>query len=140
MLPVYCVAKDMTREGVRCSTGAFAIMKALSQVSLKVRFAILVLIPLSAIAGLSVYALTVFSDINRGVSSIYNDRIVPMKDLKEISDDYAVFVVDAINKANAGVISSKEALKQLEEAETSIETSWQSFTSTKLKPSWSDLR
>ncbi|MFC4241391.1 methyl-accepting chemotaxis protein [Marinobacter oulmenensis] len=106
-------------------------MNVLNQVSLKVRFFTLVLVPLTAIAGLSIYALTVFSDINRGVSSIYNDRIVPLKDLKEISDD-AVFVVDAINKANAGVISSKEALKQLEEAEASIEASWQKYTATNL--------
>lgn len=91
---------------------------------------VLVSIPLVAIAGLSVYALVVFADINRGVTSIYNDRVVPLKDLKVISDDYAVLVIDAINKANAGIIRSNEALLQIEEAESNIEANWKGFTQT----------
>lgn len=93
---------------------------------------VLVSIPLIAIIGLSSYALLIFSDINRGVSSIYNDRVVPLQDLKTISDDYAVLVVDAINKANAGLITSKEALRQIEDAETNISAKWTGYTQTVL--------
>lgn len=107
-------------------------MNLLSTLSLKLRLVFLVSIPLAAIAGLSIYALVVFADINRGVSSIYNDRVVPLKDLKFISDDYAVLVVDAINKANAGQISPREALRQIEEAESNIETNWEHYTQTSL--------
>ena len=107
-------------------------MKWLNGVSLKLRLGVLVLIPLSAILLLSAYALVVFSEINRGVTSIYNDRVVPLKDLKHISDDYAVLVIDAINKANAGIISSGEALRQLEQAETSVRSVWEQYTSTLL--------
>lgn len=105
-------------------------MKVLGKVSLKFRLFVLVLIPLSVIACLSVYALVVFSDINRGVTSIYNDRVVPLKDLKTISDDYAVLVIDAVNKANAGVISADNALRQIEKAETAIKANWKNYTST----------
>ncbi|MGM0769744.1 MAG: methyl-accepting chemotaxis protein [Pseudomonadota bacterium] len=105
-------------------------MNLLSSLSLKLRLVVLVSIPLVAIAGLSVYALVVFADINRGVSSIYNDRVVPLKDLKVISDDYAVLVIDAINKANAGIVSSEEALRQIEKAESTIEANWNGFTQT----------
>jgi len=114
-------------------------MNLLSTLSLKLRLVFLVSIPLAAIAGLSIYALVVFSDINRGVSSIYNDRVVPLKDLKLISDDYAVLVVDAINKANAGQISPREALRQIEEAESSIETNWERYTQTSLTPREKEL-
>lgn len=107
-------------------------MKILGRVSLKFRLIVLVLIPLSAIVGLSVYALVVFSDINRGVDSIYNDRVVPLERLKIISDDYAVLVVDAINKANAGLITSGEALRQVETAETAIESNWEQYIKTSL--------
>lgn len=107
-------------------------MKALNHVSLKWRMAVLVLVPLSAIAGLSVYAVVVFSEINRGVSSIYNDRVVPLKDLKIISDDYAVLVVDAINKANAGLMTAEQARGQLVEAQAIISEKWQKFTATRL--------
>ncbi|RKR71388.1 methyl-accepting chemotaxis protein [Marinobacter nauticus] len=114
-------------------------MNLLSTLSLKLRLVFLVSIPLAAIAGLSIYALVVFTDINRGVSSIYNDRVVPLKDLKLISDDYAVLVVDAINKANAGQISPREALRQIEEAESSIETNWERYTQTSLTPREKEL-
>jgi len=114
-------------------------MNLLSTLSLKLRLVFLVSIPLAAIAGLSIYALVVFSDINRGVSSIYNDRVVPLKDLKLISDDYAVLVVDAINKANAGQISPREALRQIEEAESNIETNWEHYTQTSLTPREKEL-
>ncbi len=114
-------------------------MNLLSTLSLKLRLVFLVSIPLAAIAGLSIYALVVFADINRGVSSIYNDRVVPLKDLKFISDDYAVLVVDAINKANAGQISPREALRQIEEAESNIETNWEHYTQTSLTPREKEL-
>ncbi|WP_394132888.1 methyl-accepting chemotaxis protein [Marinobacter nauticus] len=114
-------------------------MNLLSTLSLKLRLVFLVSIPLAAIAGLSIYALLVFADINRGVSSIYNDRVVPLKDLKFISDDYAVLVVDAINKANAGQISPREALRQIEEAESNIETNWERYTQTSLTPGEKEL-
>jgi len=114
-------------------------MNLLSTLSLKLRLVFLVSIPLAAIAGLSIYALVVFADINRGVSSIYNDRVVPLKDLKLISDDYAVLVVDAINKANAGQISPREALRQIEEAESNIETNWEHYTQTSLTPREKEL-
>lgn len=107
-------------------------MNLLSSLSLKSRLVILVSIPLVALAGLSIYALVVFSEINRGVISIYNDRVVPLKDLKVISDDYAVLVIDAINKANAGRISSNEALEQIEKAESAISANWQRYTQTLL--------
>ncbi|MBU2875942.1 methyl-accepting chemotaxis protein [Marinobacter salexigens] len=109
-------------------------MNLLSALSLKLRLVFLVSIPLVAIAGLSIYALVVFADINRGVSSIYNDRVVPLKDLKLISDDYAVLVIDAVNKANAGRISSLEALRQIEKAESNIEANWARYTQTSLSP------
>lgn len=109
-------------------------MNLLSTLSLKLRLVFLVSIPLAAIAGLSIYALVVFADINRGVTSIYNDRVVPLKDLKFISDDYAVLVVDAINKANAGRISPLEALRQIEQAESNIEANWEHYTQTSLTP------
>jgi len=109
-------------------------MNLLGALSLKLRLVFLVSIPLVAITGLSIYALVVFADINRGVSSIYNDRVVPLKELKLISDDYAVLVIDAVNKANAGRISSLEALRLIEEAESNIEANWEHYTHTLLTP------
>jgi len=107
-------------------------MTSLNNVSLKSRLVILALIPISAIAGLSIYALIVISDINRGVASIYNDRVVPLKDLKIISDDYAVLIMEAINKANAGMLRVDEALHEIEEAEATAKSKWAALKQTSL--------
>lgn len=127
---IYCNLRNVNEK--RGHWSVRSLMNLLSNLSLKSRLIVLISIPLVAIAGLSIYALMVFADINRGVTSIYNDRVVPLNDLKTISDDYAVLVIDAINKANAGRVSPKEALDQIEKAESAISANWQGYTQTLL--------
>ena len=107
-------------------------MSFLNNVSIKWRLIVVNVIPLVVIAGLTVYALSVMSDINRGVTSIYNDRVVPLEDLKNISDDYAVLVIDAVNKANAGLIDPSEAKEQLLKATDEVERLWARYKETRL--------
>lgn len=107
-------------------------MNSLNKFSLKSRLIFLALIPISAIAGLSIYALVVMSEINQGVASIYNDRVVPLKDLKIISDDYAVLIMEAINKANAGMLPADQALHEIEEAEATAKSKWKALKTTSL--------
>lgn len=75
-----------------------------------------------------------FNRINAGITTIYNDRIVPLKQLKEISDDYAVNIIDAVNKANAGVFTSNQALNKIIDAQKTIKENWRDYQSTKLTP------
>ncbi|WP_372871330.1 methyl-accepting chemotaxis protein [Shewanella sp.] len=77
-------------------------------------------------------SLTIMSKIEDGVLTIYNDRVVPLEDLKLIGDDYAVFVIDAINKANAGGFSAEEARSGLADASQSINERWQKYMATEL--------
>ncbi|HEX4910141.1 MAG TPA: MCP four helix bundle domain-containing protein, partial [Permianibacter sp.] len=62
-------------------------------------------IPVVLLALISVIAIRSLSSINASVASIYDDRVVPLKQLKLIADAYAVFVIDAVNKGNAGVFT-----------------------------------
>ncbi len=71
---------------------------------------------------------------NQGVDRIYNDRVVPLEDLKTIADNYAVFVIDAINKANAGLITVEEADQGIKTSEDQIAELWQKYMSTELTP------
>ncbi|MEG3695487.1 methyl-accepting chemotaxis protein [Vibrio coralliirubri] len=43
-------------------------------------------------------------EVMRGFHSVYDDRVVPLSDLKLISDLYAVDVIDAANKFNVGLL------------------------------------
>jgi methyl-accepting chemotaxis protein len=69
---------------------------------------------------------------NQGLETVYNDRIIPLSQLKAIADDYAVAIIDAVNKANAGLVSSEETLKNLNAADKRIHETWKAYAATKL--------
>ncbi|MBB1269072.1 methyl-accepting chemotaxis protein [Shewanella sp. SR44-3] len=90
------------------------------------------MIPLALLVMLCVMAINMMGKIEQGVVRIYSDRVVPLEDLKIIGDDYAVYVIDAINKANAGDFSAQDAAKALEDAKSNIDTRWKKYMATEL--------
>lgn len=114
-------------------------MKIMTHIPLRWRLLLIIALPVMAISGLTVYALNVFSSINHGVASIYNDRVVPLQDLKSISDDYAVLVIDAVNKTHAGLMTPETAYDELGKAQARISQTWQKYTSTQLTPTEAQL-
>lgn len=79
-------------------------------------------------------AIGVFSlaAMNHSLRSVYEDRVVPLQQLKIISDHYAVSVIDAVNKANAGLVDGEHALTLVREANTEIDAEWRRYMSTLL--------
>ena len=57
---------------------------------------------------------------NAGLETVYKDRVIPLKQLKQIADAYAVSVIDAANKANAGIFTAEETLKAVTSARDTI--------------------
>ncbi|PMO00889.1 MULTISPECIES: methyl-accepting chemotaxis protein [Vibrio] len=45
------------------------------------------------------------SEVMKSFQSVYYDRVVPLSELKKVSDLYAVNVIDAANKFNVGVLA-----------------------------------
>lgn len=69
---------------------------------------------------------------NQEFKSVYEDRIVPLKQLKIISDLYAINIVDTVHKTNAQSLSYDEALKAIKTAKMTIAQTWKAYTATKL--------
>jgi len=90
------------------------------------------LIPLILLISICFLAVNMMGKIEAGVSSIYNDRVVPLEDLKIIGDDYAVLVIDAVNKANAGMFSAAEASRAMTESSRNISEKWDGYMATTL--------
>ena len=88
---------------------------------------------------LSVIGVVGIRKTNAGLETVYNDRVVPLKQLKAIADDYAVAIIDAVNKANAGLFTAEETLKGVETASDNIRKNWGSYMATKLTPEESKL-
>ena len=67
---------------------------------------------------------------NNGLETVFTDRVKPLKDLKVISDRYAVNIVDTAHKVRNGNIDASEGLKAVVEAEASVQRRWKNYSST----------
>ncbi|OJX65803.1 methyl-accepting chemotaxis protein [Magnetospirillum sp. 64-120] len=70
--------------------------------------------------------------IENALASVYNDRVVPLRDLKVVSDLYAVNIVDTTHKVRAGALSFQQGTANVDKAEAEILKRWQAYTSTYL--------
>lgn len=91
---------------------------------LGVSFAVLQLL----LVALGISSFVAIQRLNAGMDSIYTEHLKPIESLKAVSDDYAVFVVDATHKMADGSMSQAEALKSLRDARSRIEKNWKSYT------------
>ena len=90
---------------------------------IKISGKIIILVAVLAISllGIGLFSITNLGKIDKGVNTMYNNKVVPLNQLKTISDAYAVGIVDASNKAYLGLISWSEAANHLEETQKIIE-------------------
>ncbi|QYJ70524.1 MCP four helix bundle domain-containing protein [Shewanella sp. FJAT-51649] len=98
-----------------------------------------ILVPLLMLLTIGFIAINMMGKIEYGVERIYNDRVVPLDDLKVIADKYAVDVIDAVNKANAGGFTASQAINALESAKSTVNQRWQKYLSTELTKEESKL-
>ncbi len=105
-----------------------------NNVSIRNRLIITSVLPILSLALIIGASLMALKEADLGVGRIYEDRVVPLEDLKTIADDYAVFVIDAVNKANAGIMTGPEALQGVQNARKEIAEKWQKYMATALTP------
>lgn len=66
-------------------------------------------------------------ETNKGFACILDNSVEPLKELKIISDMYAVNIVDTSHKMRNGNITWNAARKNVEDANQSIQLNWQTF-------------
>jgi hypothetical protein len=86
--------------------------------------AVLVVTNVSAWIGLSRQA--------GGLDTIYADRVVPLRDLKIVSDAYAVLIVDASHKVRNGNWPAADGAASIRQANQKIRDHWNAYVATKL--------
>ncbi|EAR61944.1 methyl-accepting chemotaxis protein [Neptuniibacter caesariensis] len=104
----------------------------LNSLSIRSKLILTSVLPVIGIIIIIASSLAELKSADEGVGRIYEDRVVPLEDLKIIADDYAVFVIDAVNKANAGIMTGDEALKGVQAARKEISDKWQKYMATTL--------
>ena len=84
--------------------------------------------------GLGVNGLYGIQYSNDRLSTVYNDRVVPLQQLKIVADMYAVNIVDTSHKLRNGNISWSQAQKNVDDAIKAVDKNWQAYTQTYLVP------
>jgi len=88
---------------------------------------LLAVIPLLIVLLLVLISLSSFSTINQGIGRIYDDRLVPLTHLKTITDGYTM-IINAINKADNGLLDPNEALVELRTGQQIVKDGWKTYT------------
>lgn len=104
----------------------------MQNLSIKLKLLIISFLPVLGMLVMVVLALSELKAVNNGITRIYADRVVPLEMLKHISDDYAVAIVDTLNKTNAGLIEAGGALKIIKQERNKAHNKWQAYTKTEL--------
>lgn len=68
--------------------------------------------------------------VNGSLETVYNDRVVPLEQLKTVSDMYAVNIVDLSHKIRSGQFSWENAQGALRNAREVIKKEWNAYQAT----------
>ncbi len=67
------------------------------------------------------------TEMEMATSVVFENRLVPIEQLKRVSDFYTINIVDSAHKARSGAISRREAEQNVIQAQTHIGTEWKDF-------------
>ncbi len=92
-----------------------------------------------ALACSAAFSYVSLRSIRASVSTIYADRVVPLHQLKTVTDEYSEHVVSHVSEALAGTMSFGEAAGSIREARQVIDSTWGAYMLTYLTPEESIL-
>jgi methyl-accepting chemotaxis protein len=103
--------------------------------NLKISTRLIMLVAITSVIMLFIglYGINNLTVINDGMTTMYNDRVKPMQQLKVIADGYAVSVVDVTHKARNGTKSWNEAVRTIEAADKEMDASMAAYEATKIE-------
>ena len=104
----------------------------LNNYSVKSRLAVLAAVPLVVLLFVTFVALQEMQLLNRGIGSLYLDRVQPLQQIKQVYDAYAVTSVDTLHKYRAGIFDKSTTLASLQQAEGLAQNAWQAYKQTEL--------
>lgn len=104
----------------------------LNQMSVKIRLLLLVCVPLLVLIAISLISVREMGHLSDGATSIYQDRVVPLKQIKQVADAYAVTSVDLLHKYRGEVISASDVVQQLQQQGQLADQVWQAYLATTL--------
>ena len=83
---------------------------------------------------IAMYGASGMKGCNSDFKDVYENRVVPLNQLKAVADMYAVNIVDTCHKSRNGNLTPKEAIANIKQAQETITKEWGAYTATALTP------
>lgn len=83
---------------------------------------------------IAIYGTSGMKACNNDFKDVYDNRILPLNQLKAVADMYAVNIVDTCHKSRNGNLTPKEAIANIKQAQETIKKEWGAYTATVLTP------
>jgi len=104
----------------------------LKNVKIFVKVIIIVLIGAIGLLSLSIYGILKIKETNTSIETIYVDRVIPLKQLKIVSDMYAINFVDTLHKVRNKNITIKQGIDNINTAGQAINENIKKYENTYL--------
>ncbi|AOT10232.1 chemotaxis protein [Pseudoalteromonas luteoviolacea] len=75
----------------------------------------------------TVFTLTTISQLVTNMDKMYSGRVLPLKEIKVVSDNYAVVIVDTFHKLRGKQLTPSQALDNIEEAKSIAIAEWEVY-------------
>lgn len=109
-------------------------MHLISNLTTRSKLTLLAAIALIALLIIGLIGIMKLAQVNTGLNTVYNDRVIPLNQLKAIADAYAVNIMDTTHKTRNGNISTGDCSKSITEAKEIVDKNWKVYMSTHLTP------
>ena len=107
----------------------------LTNTKIFVRLAVLVAALLALMTGVALVGIMGLSDMKNGLQTVYVDRVVPLKDLSQITNDYyrvRILVIESVNSTDTAAIAKNK--EQIDGLLTQARKIWGTYLNTYLTP------
>lgn len=102
------------------------------RVSIKAKLVLLAVAALIAPVIVIATLVHAIDDVESSLETVYRDRVVPLKQLKTVSDAFAVEAVDGVHKVRDGFLSPTDAAAALLQSKQKAASAWADYKKTYL--------
>ena len=95
---------------------------------------LLVIVMSVFITGIGVYGISQMRAMQQQTKTLYADRVLPLEQLNNVRFNYLLGIVATVEQVHVQRLGFAEAVRLIEEAETSIKKNWDIYLTTYLTP------
>ncbi|HEC13763.1 MAG TPA: PAS domain S-box protein [Acidiferrobacteraceae bacterium] len=120
----------MIKEGRIVRKGVLSVWHRLKPNSIRAQLLTSMLLLASVGAGAGMMGLDGMKRSNEALNTVYQDRVVPLEQLKIIADMYAINIVNTSRQVRNGNIDWAQGVKNLADAQKTIHQKWSDYLGT----------